>query len=39
VDLVKASVKDLEAKRYILPEDAKAYIDAAEASDVPPKEK
>ena len=39
VDLVRASTKDLEAKRYILPDDAKAYIDAAEASDVPPKEK
>jgi hypothetical protein len=39
LDLVRTSAKDLEAKRYILAEDAKAYIDAAEASDVPPKEK
>ena len=39
LDLVRTSARDLEAKRYILAEDAKAYIDAAEASDVPPKEK
>jgi len=34
VDAVKASAEDLVAKRYILPEDARAYVEAAEASDI-----
>jgi len=34
VDAVKASVEDLVAQRYILPENARAYVEAAEASDI-----
>jgi hypothetical protein len=34
VDAVRAAADHLVTKRYILPEDAKAYVEAAEASDI-----
>ena len=34
VDAVTASTEDLVTKRYILPEDAEAYIEAAKRSDI-----
>ena len=33
-EAVTASANDLVAKRYILPEDAEVYIDAAKHSDI-----
>ena len=34
VEAVTASANNLAAQRYILPEDAEAYIKAAKAADV-----
>jgi hypothetical protein len=34
VDAVTASTEDLVTKRYILPDDAEAYIEAAKRSDI-----
>jgi hypothetical protein len=34
VEAVTASANDLVAKRYILPEDAQAYVEAAKVSDI-----
>ncbi len=34
VSAIATSAQDLMAKRYILPEDAEAYIDAAKRSDI-----